>query len=93
MKKNGEKMNTCFLIGKIVSDIKFDFMIYSKYTSIVQFYIKDKRKNIIKIVGYDKIADYCYKNVKKNDIVFIEGRMKNIEDNTIIKIIEIKNDK
>jgi len=86
-------MNTCFLIGKIVSDIKFDFMIYSKYTSIVQFYIKDKRKNIIKIVGYDKIADYCYKNVKKNDIVFIEGRMENIEDNTIIKIIEIKNDK
>ena len=86
-------MNTCFLIGKIVSDIKFDFMIYSRHTSIVQFYIKDKRKNIIKIVGYDKIADYCYKNVKKNDIVFIEGRMENIEDNTIIKIIEIKNDK
>ena len=86
-------MNTCFLIGKIVSDIKFDFMIYSKYTSIVQFYIKDKRKNIIKIVGYDKIADYCYKNLKKNNIVFIEGRMEKIEDNTIIKIIEIKNDK
>ncbi len=86
-------MNICFLTGKIVSDIKFDFMIYSRHTSIVQFYIKDKRKNIIKIVGYDKIADYCYKNVKKNDIVFIEGRMENIEDNTIIKIIEIKNDK
>ena len=86
-------MNTCFLIGKIVSDIKFDFMIYSKYTSIIQFDMKDKRKNIIKIVGYDKIADYCYKNVKKNNIVFIEGRMENIEDNTIVKIIEIKNDK
>lgn len=86
-------MNICFLTGKIVSDIKFDFMIYSRHTSIVQFYIKEKRKNIIKIVWYDKIADYCYKNVKKNDIVFIEGRMENIEDNTIIKIIEIKNDK
>ena len=86
-------MNICFLTGKIVSDIKFDFMIYSRHTSIVQFYIKEKRKNIIKIVGYDKIADYCYKNVKKNDIVFIEGRMENIEDNTIIKLIEIKNDK
>lgn len=86
-------MNICFLSGEIVSDIKFDFMIYSKYTSIIQFDMKDKRKNIIKIVGYDKIADYCYKNVKKNDIVFIEGRMENIEDNTIIKIIEIKNDK
>ena len=58
-------MNICFLSGEIVSDIKFDFMIYSRHTSIVQFYIKDKRKNIIKIVGHDKIADYCYKNVKK----------------------------
>ena len=82
-------MNTCFLIGKIVSDIKFDFMIYSKYTSIVQFYIKDKRKNIIKIVGYDKIADYCYKNLKKNNIVFIEGRMEKVKDEMVIKINEI----
>lgn len=83
-------MNICFLIGKIISDIKFDFMIYSKYTSIIQFDIKDNRKNIIKIVGYDKIADYCYKNLKKNDIVVIEGRMEKLKDNTIVKIIEIK---
>ena len=82
-------MNICFLIGKIISDIKFDFMIYSKYTSIIQFDIKDNRKNIIKIVGYDKIADYCYKNLKKNDIVVIEGRMEKLKDNTIVKIIEI----
>ena len=83
-------MNICFLIGKIISDIKFDFMIYSKYTSIIQFDIKDNRKNIIKIVGYDKIADYCYKNLKKNDIVVIEGRMEKLKDKTILKIIEIK---
>lgn len=82
-------MNTCFLIGKIVSDIKFDFMIYSRHTSIVQFYIKDKRKNIIKIVGYDKIADYCYKNLKKNNIVFIEGIMEKVKDEMVIKINEI----
>ena len=82
-------MNTCFLIGKIVSDIKFDFMIYSRPTSRVQFYIKEKRKNIIKIVGYDKIADYCYKNLKKNNIVFIEGRMEKVKDEMVIKINEI----
>lgn len=82
-------MNTCFLIGKIVSDIKFDFMIYSKYTSIIQFDMKDKRKNIIKIVGYDKIADYCYKNLKKNNIVFIEGIMEKVKDEMVIKINEI----
>ena len=82
-------MNICFLTGKIVSDIKFDFMIYSRYTSIVQFYIKDKRKNIIKIVGYDKIADYCYKNLKKNNIVFIEGIMEKVKDEMVININEI----
>ena len=82
-------MNICFLTGKIVSDIKFDFMIYSRPTSIVQFYIKEKRKNIIKIVGYDKIADYCYKNLKKNNIVFIEGRMEKVKDEMVIKINEI----
>lgn len=82
-------MNICFLTGKIVSDIKFDFMIYSRHTSIVQFYIKEKRKNIIKIVGYDKIADYCYKNLKKNNIVFIEGIMEKVKDEMVIKINEI----
>ena len=82
-------MNICFLTGKIVSDIKFDFMIYSRYTSIVQFYIKDKRKNNIKIVGYDKIADYCYKNLKKNNIVFIEGIMEKVKDEMVININEI----
>ena len=64
-------------------------MIYSKYTSIIQFDMKDKRKNIIKIVGYDKIADYCYKNLKKNNIVFIEGRMEKVKDEMVIKINEI----
>ena len=82
-------MNICFLSGEIVSDIKFDFMIYSKYTSIIQFDMKDKRKNIIKIVGYDKIADYCYKNLKKNNIVFIEGIMEKVKDEMVIKINEI----
>ena len=82
-------MNICFLTGKIVSDIKFDFMIYSRHTSIVQFYIKEKRKNIIKIVGYDKIADYCYKNLKKNNIVFIEDIMEKVKDEMVIKINEI----
>lgn len=80
-------MNICFLSGKIVSDIKFDFMIYSKYTSIIQFDIKDKRKNIIKIVGYDEIADYCYKSFKKNDTVTVEGKIENLRDSICIRII------
>ena len=40
-----------------------------------------------KIVGYDKIADYCYKNLKKNDTVIIEGKIGNLKNSMVIMII------
>ena len=80
-------MNICFIIGKIVEDIKFDFMLNRIHNSIVQFKIKDERKNNIKIVGYDEIADYCYKNLKKNDTVIIEGKIGNLKNSMVIMII------
>ena len=85
--KMEKKMNICFIIGKIVEDIKFDFMLNRIHNSIVQFKIKDERKNNIKIVGYDKIADYCYKNLKKNDTVIIEGKIGNLKNSMVIMII------
>lgn len=79
-------MNICFVIGKIVEDIKFDFMLNSMHNSIVQFNIKDERKNNIKIVGYDEIADYCCKSLKKNDTVIIEGKIRNLKNSMVIMI-------
>ena len=68
-------MNRCFFIGKVYSNIKFDFILKGKNISIVRFYIKLLDGNIIKVKGYDKIADYCYSKLKYGDIVKIEGSL------------------
>ena len=66
-------MNLCFLKGKIVSDIYFKFIINSNNCSISYFYIELKNNSVIKIIGYNEIADYCYSKLSKNDYIFIEG--------------------
>ena len=68
-------MNRCFFIGLVYSNIKFDFILKGKNISIVRFYIKLLDGNIIKVKGYDKIADYCYSKLKYGDIVKIEGSL------------------
>ena len=42
-------MNKCFLIRKIISNIKYEFILNSKNISIANFYMEIKNKNIIKI--------------------------------------------
>ena len=55
-------MNEVFLIGKVVSEIYFNFLIESKYISVASFYIKTVNKQIINIKDYDGLADFTYKN-------------------------------
>ena len=43
------KMNVCFLIGKIVSKIKFDFILNGKNISIVRFDMELENCNKIRI--------------------------------------------
>ena len=38
--KEVKRMNICFFIGKIISEIKFDFILNGKDISIAVFYIK-----------------------------------------------------
>ena len=73
-------MNICFFIGKIISDVKFDFIISKdksfkncKNTSIAKFDLILANKTIIKIICYDELADFCYSNLKLGDIVFVSG--------------------
>lgn len=62
-------MNEVFLMGEIVAEIKFDFMLNSKKKSIVHFYLKTLGGEKIKIVGYDGIADFCYSRLSKGDSI------------------------
>ena len=70
-------MNRCFFIGKVYSNIKFDFILNGKSISIVICDIKLLDGNIIKVKGYDEIADYCYSKLKYGDVVNIEGIINN----------------
>ena len=69
------KINLCFVIGKIVSDIEFEFIINSKHISIGIFEIELSNNSIIKVKGYNEIADYCYQKLIKGDIVGIYGEL------------------
>lgn len=75
-----EKMNYIFVYGKIISNIKFEFILNSKKKSISFFELELTNKSKIKVKAYNEIADYCYSKLKLYDSVFIEGRLNsNIE--------------
>ena len=69
-------MNKVFLIGKIITEIEFKFIINSKNISIASFKIETLDKQIIQIKAYNEIADYVYRKFNKNDIITIEGKLE-----------------
>lgn len=80
-------MNEVFLIGKIITEIKFDFMLNSKKKSIAQFYLKTLDKEEIKIAGYDDIADFCYSRLNIDDNLFLYGFLS--KDKVEIKKVKL----
>ena len=81
-------MNEVFLMGKIISDIKFDFIINDKKKkAIVKFEIKTLNNESIYLVAYNDIADYVYRKCKKNDEVFIFGSL--LENKVLIEEIKL----
>ena len=78
-------MNLCFLLGKLVIDIEFKFIYNSKNTSIVFLDLILKNKSIVRCRAYNEIADYIYRSINKNDLIFVEG----IVGSKYIKICKI----
>ena len=73
-------MNGVFLIGKIISDIEFKFIINLKNKAIACFEIKTADKQIVRVQAYNQLADFVYSKLNTNDKVFINGY---IEDNVV----------
>lgn len=81
-------MNLCFLIGKIISDIEFKFIINCKqYIAISIFTLKVSENCILKVKTYNELADMCYQKLVKGDIVAIQGKLEN-EEGVIIENID-----
>ena len=82
-------MNICLIIGKIIRDIEFKFIINNKkYYSISILKVELDNKSIITVKAYNDIEDWCYKNLLKNDNVAIYGKL-NSEMEVIVEEIEI----
>ena len=80
-------MNEVFLIGKIISDIEFKFIINSKNKAIVCFEIKTVDKQIVRVQAYNKLADFACSKLNTNDKAFVNGY---IEDNVVkVKCIKV----
>ena len=80
-------MNEVFLIGKIISNIEFKFIINSKNKAIACFEIKTADKQIVRIQAYNQLADFTYSKLYENDKVFINGY---IEANVVkVKCINV----
>lgn len=70
-------MNLCYIIGKIVNKVNFEFIIESKDYSIATFSLKLSNNSIINVEAYNEQADYCYLKLHEGSIVAIEGKMQN----------------
>lgn len=82
-------MNEIFIIGEIASKIEYKFIINSKkYFSKVKFEIEISNQRF-KVIGYNNIADYCYRKLEKENNVFINGRIENNMEINIKSIIKI----
>ena len=70
-------MNICILIGKIISEIQFKFIIKNKNKkSIAYFDMELTNKSIIRVKAYNARADYTYRNYKMNQIIIIKGKIR-----------------
>ena len=79
-------MNEVFLIGKVITDVNFNFIIESKHNSIVEFKIKTLDNQVLNIRTYDELADFAYSKLKKDSIVFIYGNL--IKNYIIVKYLK-----
>ena len=80
-------MNLCFVMGKIISDINYKFVINDKkIKSVVIFEFKLNSDTRIPVIGHNKKADICYSRLRKYDNIYIYGL---INSNGQIEIREI----
>ena len=67
-----------------------NLIFFIKRISISYFWLQINEINKIKIFGYDEKADFIYKNIKKGDILTIDGKLRTTEENIEIEANRIE---
>ena len=68
-------MNLCFIKGKILEKINFQFLYQKKNISIARTKLELQNGSIITIKGYDEMADWMIQKIKKEDKVIMQGEL------------------
>ena len=68
-------MNEVFIIGKVICEVKYKFILEKRNNAkaVISLELLDKTK--IEVIAYNEIADYAFKNLDKNELVFINGKI------------------
>lgn len=68
-------MNEVFIIGKIINEVKYKFILkkHNNAKAVISLELLDKTK--LEVVAYNEIADYAFKNLDENELVFINGKI------------------
>lgn len=69
-------MNLCILLGEIVSDIEFKFIIKGKNKSIAYFDMLLLNKSVVRVKAYNEMADFVYRKLKRGQLVMVEGKVR-----------------
>ena len=81
-------MNEVFIIGKVIN-IQFEFIYSSKNISICFIEVIIGKENIVNMYGYNELADYMMQELNKDDIIFINGKIRDDGKIFIRNIIKI----
>lgn len=81
-------MNQCFLMELIISNLNFKFIISGKHDSIIQFSLLLSNGSIIKVIAFNELADFCYKKLKKDEWICVQGSL-NHKTEVVADYIEV----
>ena len=85
-------MNICFVTGKVISNIDFRFIIDDKINKSVSiFKIELSNKSKVMVKGYTNVADFCYRNLEKNNIIIAVTFLNSKLEGIVEKIVNLNN--
>ena len=80
-------MNEVFLMGKVIKEIEYRFMLEKGKNAKAEIKLELLDKTQLKVIAYNEEADYTMQNIRKNDDIFIYGMIKETE--VVVKNIYI----
>ena len=67
-------MNKVFILVKVI-EIKYNLMPKSKKNAVCNIKGKLVNDSAINLIAYNNIADKCYRKLKKDTVLLVEGRI------------------